>query len=80
MFTPIAQIRLRLKNFVTNPVVYFTFSGVDKGGYRGKLASGKFGAYSGIDLFRVRGGKIVERWDILNTINMMHQIGAITVT
>jgi steroid delta-isomerase-like uncharacterized protein len=59
-------------------VVYFTFSGVDKGGYWGKPPSGNSVTYSGIDIFRVSGGKIVERWGIVDTISLMRQIGAIT--
>jgi len=58
-------------------VIYFTFSGTDKGGYRDNPPSGKAVTYSGIDIFRVTGGKIVERWGIVDTISMMHQIGAI---
>ena len=59
-------------------VVYFTFSGVDKGGYWGKPPSGNSVTYSGIDIFRVTGGKIVERWGVVDTMSMMRQIGAIT--
>ncbi|MGD8752119.1 MAG: ester cyclase [Anaerolineales bacterium] len=59
-------------------VIYFSFSGTDKGGYRDHPPSGNSVTYRGIDIFRVAGGKIVERWGIVDTISMMYQIGAIT--
>lgn len=56
---------------------YFTFSGTDKGGYRDNPPSSNPVVYSGMDIFRLSDGKIVERWGIQDTISMMHQIGAI---
>ena len=58
-------------------VVYFTIAGVDEGGHWGKPPSGNSVKYRAIDIFRVTGGKIVERWGIVDTISMLHQIGAI---
>jgi len=60
-------------------VVYFTFSGTDTGGgYRDNPPSGNPVEYDGIDIFRVRDGRIVERWGIVDTITMLRQIGAIS--
>ncbi len=61
-------------------MVYFGFSGTDTGGYRDYPPSGKPVKYHGIDIFRVREGRIVERWGIVDTLSMMHQIGAISQT
>jgi len=58
-------------------VVYFVLSGTDKGGYMDNSPSGNPVKYNGIDIFRVDGGKIAERWGIVDTISLMHQIGAI---
>ena len=58
-------------------VVYFVFSGTDIGGFRDHPPSGKAVSYDGIDIFRLTGGKIVERWGIVDTISMMRQIDAI---
>jgi predicted ester cyclase len=57
-------------------VVYFTLSGTDKGGYMDNPPSGNPVMHNGIDIFRVSGGKIAERWGIVDTISMMHQVGA----
>jgi predicted ester cyclase len=58
-------------------VVFLAISGTDKGGYGGYPPSGNSVTYSGIDIFRVAGGKIVERWGIVDTLRMMRQIGAL---
>ncbi|MBK9295265.1 MAG: ester cyclase [Oligoflexia bacterium] len=57
-------------------VAYFTFSGTDTGGYMGHPPSGKQVVFSGIDIFRLAEGKIVERWGILDSASLLYQIGA----
>ncbi len=59
-------------------MVYFSFSGTDTGGYMENPPTGNRVQYDGIDIFRLREGRIVERWGIADTIRMMHQIGAIS--
>lgn len=58
-------------------MAYITFSGTDQGGYFDNPPSGNPVKYTGIDIFRLADGKIVERWGIVDTITMMHQVGAI---
>ena len=58
-------------------VIYFAFLGTDTGGYRDRPPSGQAVVYDGIDIFRLAGGKIVERWGVIDTLSMMYQIGAI---
>jgi len=77
-FLPDLQITIKdLIGEGDSVVAYFVLSGTDKGGYRGNPPSGNSVTYSGIDIFRVTGGKIVERWGIVDTIRMMQQIGAL---
>jgi steroid delta-isomerase-like uncharacterized protein len=74
------DLRIAIKDLIAERdkvVVYFIFNGTDKGGYAGNPPSGKTVTYSGIDIFRLAGGRIVERWGIVDTISMMRQIGAI---
>jgi steroid delta-isomerase-like uncharacterized protein len=42
-------------------VVYFTLQGTDTGGYMGRPPSNQPVSYAGIDIFRIRDGRIVER-------------------
>ena len=77
-FLPDLQISIRdLIAEGDRVVAYFIFSGTDTGGYLDNPPSGNPVEYSAIDIFRVRSGRIVERWGIVDTISMMHQIGAI---
>jgi predicted ester cyclase len=76
-FLPDVQIGIReLIAEGDRVVVYFSFSGTDTGGYRDNPPSGNPVEYSGIDIFRLSGGRIVERWGIVDTISMLRQIGA----
>ncbi|MFC2031030.1 ester cyclase [Chloroflexota bacterium] len=77
-FLPDAQIAI--KDLIAEEdrvVVSFAISGTDKGGYKGNPPSGNSVEYDGIDIFRLAGGKIVERWGIVDTFRMRRQIGAI---
>ena len=42
----------------------------------GHPPSGKQVVFSGIDIFRLAEGKIVERWGIVDTVSLLYQIGA----
>jgi len=35
--------------------------------------------FSGIDIFRLAEGKIVERWGIVDTVSLLYQIGAMAL-
>lgn len=76
------DVKIRVKDWIAEGdrvVVYFAFSGTDAGGgYRDNPPSGHPVEYDGIDIFRVRDGRIVERWGIVDTVTMLHQIGAIS--
>jgi predicted ester cyclase len=57
-------------------VVYFTLQGTDTGGYMDRPPSNQPVSYAGIDIFRIRDGRIVERSGIVDTASLLHQIGA----
>jgi predicted ester cyclase len=44
------------------------------------LATGKKIKVSGMDILRVAGGKLLEHWDIDDTLGMMQQLGVIPTT
>ena len=53
------------------------FTGTQEGEYVGMPASGKLISIGVIDIFRIEGGKIVERWGEADTLGMLTQLGAV---
>ncbi|MEE8187084.1 MAG: ester cyclase [Nitrososphaerales archaeon] len=51
--------------------------GTHTGDLMGIPASGNTVAFTGFDLFRIEGGKIVEMWQEQDVLGMMQQIGAL---
>jgi steroid delta-isomerase-like uncharacterized protein len=58
-------------------VTRFTISGTHKGDFNGIPATGKQAVWSGITIFRLAGGKIVEWWLQADNLGMMQQLGVI---
>jgi steroid delta-isomerase-like uncharacterized protein len=59
-------------------VEHFTARGTHRGEFMGVKATGNTLTLPGINIFRVRHGKIVERWGCLDLAGLMHQLGLIT--
>jgi steroid delta-isomerase-like uncharacterized protein len=55
----------------------FTFHGTHQGEFMGIAPAGKQVTMSGIDIFRIAEGKIVELWNQEDVLGMMQQLGAI---
>ena len=53
-----------------------TNTGTHTGDFMGVPASGKQVSISGINIFRISGGKIVEHWVNYDAMGLMQQIGA----
>ena len=58
-------------------VIRFTDSGTHLGGGMGTPPTGKHVTWTGIDVFRLAGGKIVEGWGTADLLGLMQQLGAI---
>jgi predicted ester cyclase len=58
-------------------VVRYTFTGTHQGAYMGLPPTGKKVAFSGISIYKVAGGKLVESWGVLDRLTLMQQLGAI---
>jgi steroid delta-isomerase-like uncharacterized protein len=58
-------------------VARFTISGTHKEDFNGIPATGKQAVWSGITIYRLAGGKIVEFWTEVDTLGMMQQLGVI---
>jgi predicted ester cyclase len=58
-------------------VIRFTFRATHKGEYQGVPATGKQVKETGILIFRIASGKIVEVWEEADELGFMRQLGAI---
>jgi steroid delta-isomerase-like uncharacterized protein len=54
----------------------WTATGTNSGSLMGMPPTGRQVIVTGIDIFRVQGGKIVERWGSFDLAGMMQQLGA----
>ncbi len=53
----------------------FTVSGTDKGGFMGAPPTGKHYKVTGISIFRIANGKIVEHWGVFDQAGVLQQLG-----
>ena len=57
----------------------WTFRGTHDGAFQGIPPTGRQVTLTGISIWRVEGGKIVESWHELDTLGLMQQLGVIPV-
>lgn len=55
----------------------FTARGVHKGAFMGLPATGKSITMTGIEIFRIKNGRIAELWGEANLLGLMQQLGII---
>ncbi len=60
-------------------VEHFTASGTHRGEVMGVAPTGNTLALKGINIFRVRDGRIVERWGRLDDLGFLAQLGVVTL-
>ncbi len=58
-------------------VVRFIARGTHQGEGMGIPPTGKRVAYTGIDIFRIAGGRIVERWGEVDMLGLLQQLGVV---
>lgn len=56
-------------------IIRFTFQGVHKGALQDIKPTGKKVVISGIAIYCMANGKIVEEWEVFDEIGMMRQLG-----
>jgi predicted ester cyclase len=54
---------------------YKTFSGTHSGDFMGILATGRSARFDAFDLMRLRGGKVVDHWVVLDVAGLLRQLG-----
>ena len=54
----------------------WTTEGTNTGPWAGRAATGKNARFSGVNIFRIEGGKVVELWNHRDDLGLMQQIGA----
>ncbi len=60
-----------------NVVTRFTARGIHKGNFMGLPATGEPITMTGIEIFRIKDGKIIELWGEVNLLGLMQQLGII---
>jgi predicted ester cyclase len=55
----------------------YTITGTHDGDLMGTPPSGRHVAFSGITISRCEGGRIAEEWEIVDTISLLGQVGAL---
>lgn len=58
----------------------FTASGTHQGELMGVAPTGKTIVLAGVNIFRIEGGKIVERWGRLDELGLMRQLELVDLT
>ncbi len=54
-----------------------SYRGTHLGTYRGVQPTGREIGYRTVDIFRIIEGKLVERWDVVDQLDMLMTIGAV---
>ena len=54
----------------------WTTEGTNSGAWAGRPPTGKRARFSGVNIFRISGGKVVELWNHRDDLGLMQQIGA----
>jgi len=54
----------------------WTTEGTNSGPWGGSLPTGKPARFSGVNIFRIREGKVVELWNHRDDLGLMQQLGA----
>jgi steroid delta-isomerase-like uncharacterized protein len=53
----------------------WTTEGTNTGSWAGRPATGKRARFSGVNVFRIAGGKVVELWNHRDDLGLMQQLG-----
>lgn len=83
LFTAFPDIQANIEHIVAengNVVVFLNFAGTHKGEFQGIPPTNKIINIRSADLYKIENEIIVGHWDIVDQLNLLEQIGAITFT
>jgi steroid delta-isomerase-like uncharacterized protein len=78
--TAFPDLQIDVQDFIAEGdkvVQRYTASGTHQGELQGFPPSGKPVAFSGVGIFRLDNGRIVEVWNFADSLGLMQQLGAI---
>ncbi len=58
-------------------VVHWTMTGTHQGKIVGIAPTGRTVTFSGIDIYRLHDGKLAEHWHVIDSLQMLQQLGMI---
>jgi steroid delta-isomerase-like uncharacterized protein len=80
LFTAFPDLRFTVEDLIAEGdkvAARWTSQGTHKGQFMGIAPTGKQGAMTGITMFQIVGGKVVEEWPEADMLGLMQQLGAI---
>ena len=83
LFTAFPDIHAEVEHIVTENdlvVVFLNFTGTHKGEFQGMPPTNKKINIRSADLYKIENEIIVGHWDVVDQLNLLQQIGAITFT
>lgn len=81
-FKSFSDFEITVKNLISENdkvVAHIEVNGTHDGDFLGMPASGQRIKVSGTDIFRLDGGRIVERWGVFDQLGMMQQLGFLPI-
>jgi predicted ester cyclase len=76
LFSGFPDLHVNIEHIVV--LVFLNFTGTHRAQYEGLLATNKLVNIRSADLYRIENDKIVEHWDVVDRLDLLKQIGAIT--
>ena len=76
LFSGFPDLHVNIEHIVV--LVFLNFTGTHRAQYDGLLATNKLVNIRSADLYRIENDKIVEHWDVVDRLDLLKQIGAIT--
>jgi predicted ester cyclase len=83
LFSDFPDIHVNIEHILAENdlvVILLNFTGTHKGQFEGMQPTNKPVKIRSADLYRIRNSKIVEDWDVVDSLDLLKQTGAITFT
>lgn len=83
LFLGFPDLRVSIEHLLAEDnrvLIFLNFTGTYQGEYEGMPPTNKPVKIRSADLYRIENNKIVEHWDVVDQLDLLKQIGAITFT